>query len=296
MRHRPTLFIAALLSVTLFAPLPIAAEDGRVPVSKSTVEQKQLLVENMVTRSIAAKTISQSQDREAIAALSKAKSLIEDAKTAGAGGLYKKADDLLNEALKLVNDQARRLTLDTADAERAKTLFQLKRRAVETFLSAYQRVAASPTADSSQQSKSNAVWISAKLAEADATFKMGQTDKAQELLETAYERARELIRTMRAGQTLTRSLNFATAEEEYEYEIKRNDSFFALLEFAIVEKKPVGSIVERIHGNREKARAVRNTAEAMAKKGEHPHAITELNESTTILLQSIRMSGVFVPE
>ena len=101
---------------------------------------------------------------------------------------------------------------------------------------------------------------------------------------------------MRAGQTLTRSLNFATAEEEYQYELKRNDSLFALLEFAIVEKNPGGSVVERIHQNRDKARGLRRAAEGMAKNGDHPAAIAELNTSTKVLLQAIRMSGIFVPD
>lgn len=296
MRHCLARISAAMLGIAVLAAAPVAAETGpRVPATQSGVDEKWLLVESMAYRSVAAKTITASGDKEAIAALDKAKSLIGDAKAAGAGGQYKEANDKLNEALKLINDHARRLTLSSVGAERAKVLFERRRHAVETFLKAYERVSSDPKADASQLPKEHTGWIAEELAGADALFAKGQHERALEQLEAAYERTRGLIRSMRTGQTLTRSLNFATAEEEYNYEFKRNDSFFALLEFAIVEKNPSGSIVERIHQDRDKAREVRRTADALAKSGDFPGAITALNSSTNILLQAIRMSGIYVP-
>jgi len=296
MRFNSVLLSAAMFCMAIFTPPAIAAEPGpRVLADKPVVDQKVLLVENMAYRSIAAKTIAESGDGEAIAALDKAKGLIEDAKKAIAGALYMEADDKLNQALNLINDNAKRLTRTTVDAQRAKVLFERRRHAVETFLSAYERVSSDPKTDVSKLPKEHTAWIAEKLAEADALAAKGQHEKAQEPLEAAYERTRGLIRSMRAGQTLTRSLNFATVEEEYRYELKRNDSHFALLEFAIVEKNPLGSVVERIHQNRDKARKVREAAEAKAKEGNYPGAIGELNSSTEILLQAIRMSGIYVP-
>jgi len=296
MRHCLARISAAMLGIAVLAAAPVAAETGpRVPATQSGVDEKWLLVESMAYRSVAAKTIAASGDKEAIAALDKAKSLIGDAKAAGAGGQYKEANDKLNEALKLINDHARRLTLGSVGAERAKVLFERRRHAVETFLKAYERVSSDPKADASQLPKEHTGWIAEELTGADALFAKGQHERALEQLEAAYERTRGLIRSMRTGQTLTRSLNFATAEEEYNYEFKRNDSFFALLEFAIVEKNPSGSIVERIHQDRDKAREVRRTADALAKSGDFAGAITALNSSTNILLQAIRMSGIYVP-
>lgn len=296
MRRLRAIFSAMMICVAGIMGPAMAADGARVPTSQATVDQKRQLIENMVHKSVAAKTIAQSGDSDAIAALNKAKALVEEAKMAGAGGRYKEEDDKLNEALKLVNEHARRLTMGSAGAERAKVLYDRRRHAVETFASAYERVSSDPTAGSSQLPKGHAAWIAGKLAEADSVFAKGQHEKAQELLDSAYERTLGLIRTMRAGQTLTRSLNFATAEEEYLYELKRNDSFFALLEFAIVEKNPTGSVVERIRQNRDTARGVRGTAEGTAKTGDHATAITELASSTKMLLQAIRMSGIFIPD
>lgn len=288
---------ATMLCIVMNFATPYASAEQapRVTANKALVDEKKGMVENLALRSVAAKTIEASGDSEAIAALQKARSLIDDAGKISAGGQYKEADDKLNEALKLINDNARRLTLSTVDTERAKVLFERRRHAVETFLSAYERVSSDPNADVSQLPKEHTAWISEKLAEADAMAAKGLHEQAQDPLAAAYERTRELIRTVRAGQTLTRSLNFATVEEEYRYEIKRNDSHFALLEFAIVEMNPQGSIVERINQSREDARKIRTGAEAKAKGGDFPGAIGELGSSTKILLQAIRMSGIYVP-
>lgn len=273
-----------------------ADKAARLPANKAIVDMKKLLVENMAYKSTAAKSITESGDAEAIAALDSAKKMIDEAKVLGADSKFAEADEKLNAALKLINDHARRLTLHEVGGERAKVIYERRRHAVETFLNAYKRVSSDPNANSaSALPKEHQDWIAEKLAEADGLAAKGEHEKAQGPLEAAYERTRDLIRDMRAGQKLVRDLKFETPKEEYEYEVKRNDSHFALLEFAIVEKNPQGSIVTRIHQDRDKAKGVRKGAEAMADKGEYVEAIKELNTSTMMLLQAIRMSGIYVP-
>jgi len=100
---------------------------------------------------------------------------------------------------------------------------------------------------------------------------------------------------MREGKTLTRTLEFATAGEEYDYELGRNRSHFLLLQFALSEKTPAASVVGRIEENRKTAEGLRGAAEKRAAAGAHPEAIDLLNQSTNLLLKTIRMSGIFVP-
>ena len=100
---------------------------------------------------------------------------------------------------------------------------------------------------------------------------------------------------MREGQTLVRSLDFATAAEAYEYELGRNESHFMLLQYAKLENNPAGSVVGRIEQNHSEAERLRAEAEREAAGGGHAAAIGLLNQSTDLLLKAIRMSGVFVP-
>ena len=125
-------------------------------------------------------------------------------------------------------------------------------------------------------------------------------DKDQVLREVSEHGSEETeirgnVREIREGQTLVRALNFETAEEEYDYEMGRNQSHFMLLQFAYGDKKPVGTVVARINELRVIAEKFRSRAEMKAAEGAHAEAIELLNESTNRLLGAIRMSGVFVP-
>ena len=74
------------------------------------------------------------------------------------------------------------------------------------------------------------------MAEARGLAQSGRLEEANVLLDRAYKNARGDIREMREGETLTRTLNFSSAVEEYRYEHDRNDSHVMLLKFAIAEK------------------------------------------------------------
>ena len=100
---------------------------------------------------------------------------------------------------------------------------------------------------------------------------------------------------MREGKTLVRSLHFETAEAEYRYEHDRNDSHIVLLQFAIAEKNPPETRRARIEELRVQAADLRGQAEAKAQAGDHTGAIETLVDSTAVLLEAIRLSGVWVP-
>ena len=287
---------AAALSVLLLAAAPAAADqNGRVPANQEIIEQKAGLVENMAYRSVAARTIAESGDAAAVVALDEAKALIEEAKNSAAEGEYQTADAKLNQALGLINETVQRLSKAEVQGERSKEAFERRRHAVELFLESYQRVAADGESEATTPAAEHAEWIAGRLAEADAQAAAEDYEAAFKPLEEAYERTRELIRSIRTGQVLTRSLQFETAEEAYQYELKRNDSHFALLEFAIAEKNPQGSVVDRIEEYRLDAQAARKSAEGSARDGAFPEAIGDLNDSTSLLQRAIRMSGIFIP-
>jgi len=171
-------------------------------------------------------------------------------------------------------------------------MYDRRLKAVITFMSAYERVARE---GSSRAAARQAETIRALIGKAEGEAQNGRYEAAIEILDDAYTIARGDIREMRQGKTLTRTLDFATAEEEYDYELGRNRSHFLLLQFALSEKPPVGSVVGRVEGNRKTAEELRSAAEKKAAAGVYAEAIDMLNQSTGLLLKTIRMSGIFVP-
>jgi len=277
--------IAALLAAPAHA-------QNRVPADAATTGQKAKLVENLVTKSVSATRIEESGDATARSALAEARGLVAAAKSDLGEGAVETANQKLDQALALVNGEIRRLSGAEVRGAHDREMYQRRLTAVNTFLAAYQRVA---EGGSSRSAAKQAEILNDLVGKAEAEAGQGRYDEANEILNDAYVTARGDIREMRQGQTLTRALEFASPEEEYDYELGRNESHFLLLKFAMTENTPVGSVVDRISENRTAAEKLRAEAENKAAAGGFSDAIGLLNQSTELLLQSIRMSGIFIP-
>lgn len=271
----------------------VAQTDQRVPVDRATTQQKATFVENLVTRSVAAETIETKGDEAAKAKLARARQLVDQAKNEVADGRFEEANEKLDEALRLVNSETRRLSASDMKQQRDRDVYEKRHNSVEIFLSAYKRVAGEKAL--SAATAGHVAEIETMIGEAERLAESGRIGEANALLERAYLSARGDLREMREGDRLTRSLNFETAEEEYRYERDRNDSHVALLQYAISEKNPTQVRRARIEELRKDSLVSRNRAEEQAARGDYPAAIDALVHSTDTLLKAIRMSGVWIP-
>jgi hypothetical protein len=278
-------------AVLLAVSWPADAQQ-RVPTDPATTSQKAEFIGNLVSRSVSVNRIEESGDAAAMESLARARALVDQAKADLKGGAFEAANDKLDQALALVNSEVRRLSGDEVRGAHEHQMYDRRLKAVNTFLSAYERVAKE---GSSRAAARQAKAIRTLIGKAEGEAGNGRYEAAIEILDDAYVIARGDIRQMRQGKTLTRTLDFATAEEEYDYELGRNRSHFLLLQFALSEKTPAGSVVGRIDKNRKTAEGLRGGAEKKAAAGAYPEAIDMLNQSTGLLLKTIRMSGIFVP-
>jgi uncharacterized protein YfcZ (UPF0381/DUF406 family) len=112
------------------------------------------------------------------------------------------------------------------------------------------------------------------------------------VLDRAYLTARVSIESMRRGDTLVRSLNFASKREEYDYEIDRNDTHAMLIKVLLADRKDAAGAMAPFT---EKAATLRSEAEAQAKKGDHAAGIKLLEDSTRELVRAIRSGGIYIP-
>ena len=291
-RLAATLLLAAGLAAAGVPPAP-AQDAPRVPVEQATTQQKAEFVGNLVTRSVAAKTIEDNGDDAAKASLARARALVAEARSELAAGRYEAANGMLDEALRLVNTEARKLSETEVKGERLHEAYDKRRNAVAIFLAAYERVASDK--ELSAATAAQVAEIRRLVRAAEDLAAAGKIGEANDILDRAYVAARGDIREMREGQTLVRSLNFETPEAEYRYEHDRNDSHIMLLQFAIAEKNPPETRRTRIEELRVQAMDLRAEAEAKAQAGDHTDAIGTLVGSTDVLLKAIRLSGLWVP-
>jgi hypothetical protein len=286
-------FAVALIAIVAGGGGVLAQQSDRVPVDRKTTEQKATFVEHLVTKSVAVATIESSGDASAVANLEKARTLVTDARKELDGGDFKVANEILDEALAIVNKETRRLSKTRVGEKRTQEAYDRRLQSVKTFLEAYERVGG-------EENRTAAIDAEIKrinnlVGQAEAIAADGRIEEAKSVLDQAYLATRSNIKGLRQGTTLTRSLNFETAEEEYAYEIDRNESHFMLLNLALQRQPVAGSMMGRIDDLRGSAKQHRSGAESHAAKGAYAPAIDSLNQSTGALLKAIRMTGLFIP-
>lgn len=134
--------------------------------------------------------------------------------------------------------------------------------------------------------------IEGLVAQAEARAAAGQLDEARPLIDRAYLTARVSIESLRRGDTLVRSLQFASPREEYDYEVDRNDTHRMLIQMLLADRKDAASLMASFVA---RAAELRAQAEAAAARGEHGGAIKALEDATRELVRAIRAGGIYIP-
>lgn len=131
--------------------------------------------------------------------------------------------------------------------------------------------------------------------EADKLMRAGKIVEARAELDKAYHLIKISIESMRGGQTLVRSLNFATPEDEYHYEIDRNNTHKMLVKLFLSEKKVSAYGKKMADKSIKEANKLRAIADREARAKQFSKAIKLLEQSTKQLVRAIRSSGIYIP-
>jgi len=306
MMHK-TLAIALLLSSGLVAaqaqPVAPGAEQGsaasRLAASPTHVDKEQLAlrlesVSKLLDTSSAARQIESSKDPRAIAQREKAREVYKTARAAFDGGDFPKAARLLTETTVLMFEAVRFAAPEEVTGKKLEADFNARHESVKALLAAYKRIAAEKpgvkgvgeTVASIEKSEAAAL----KLAGA------GKYLEGRAELDRAYLIAKAGVSGLRGGDTLVRSLNFATKEEEYHYEVDRNETHQMLIKVLVEEKRAASpQLDQQVAAFLGKAKELRTAAEASAAAKDFAQAVKLLEESTAELVRAIRNAGVYIP-
>jgi hypothetical protein len=135
--------------------------------------------------------------------------------------------------------------------------------------------------------------IEALLAESRRLAAAGDVTAARGPLDQAYLLAKASVGSMRGGDTLVRSINFANKEEEYRYEVDRNDTHRMLIDVLGRDRGRQGD--PALEAAIREAGRLRAAAEEQAARGDYASGIRTLDESTRELVRAIRGMGVYIP-
>lgn len=262
--------------------------------TKESVEKRLSLVSTLIENSSAAKQVESSGDTAAKERQNKARDLHRQASDAYKAGDYSKASKLLDDSAKQMMGGVRLATPEQVTAGKKRADFDAKMESVNALLSAQKRIstekgAGKDSADTSRQ-------IEKLMQEAKDLAAANKFDEGRARLDQAYLLTKASVSSMRSGDTLVRSLNFANKEEEYHYEVDRNDTHQMLVKVLLDEKRESTPGLEKtVKGFTDKAADLRSQAEKLAGKKDFQGAIGLLEDSTKELVRAIRSAGIYIP-
>jgi hypothetical protein len=268
-------------------------------VSAAQAGSRSQSVEKLLQTSSAAQQIINSDNQAAKEKRMQAVALFEKAKQAETSGDEKRAADLLQQATKTMFEATR--MIEKGESFMAKYLrdFESRKASVEALCTAYENIAKekgiSSTGDDKLHSDLHS-FVHVRVDQAEVLKKDNRIQEGRKLLDEAYVAAKVAIEQQRGGETLVHALNFANSEEEYHYEVDRNDTHRMLVDVLLKEKMSKNSaaraMVNKYLG---KADELRKLADSQATGGEYENAVDTLEQSTKEIVRAIRSAGVYIP-
>ena len=261
---------------------------AQAPATAASIESRLASLETLIERSSAAQAVEKSTAPEAQAARSKAREALKAARAAPASGDEAAAERQLTEARQQMMQAVRVSAPGVRLAEQAKLDFERRLESTRALIAAQKRVSAEKGtgADAVRSAEQ-------RLEAALALREKGSMEAARAQLEESYLIARASLGSMRSGDTLVRSLTFETKEEEYRYEVDRNDTHQMLLRVLLDGRSQApGGQAAAAAG---RARGLRAKADELARRGDHAAAVRLLEDSTGELVKAIRAAGVYIP-
>lgn len=284
-------------SLALAAGLVLAlSAEGQVsqapaaPLDRAQLEKRLESVRTLLEKSSAAKQIEASGDQSARDQRNKALGLLQQARKALDDNDLPAAQKLLLEAPKVMTAGVRMAAPEQILNEKAKADYGSRRDSVKALLAAQKRIRGEK--GESSEAEQAAAEIEKMLSEADQLAAAGKLEQGRTVVDKAYLVAKASVGSMRSGDTLVRSLNFASKEDEYKYELDRNDTHKMLIKVLVDQKGGSNPMIDDLVS---KASKIREGAEVAAGKGDFQEGIRLLEDSTRELVKAIRGAGIYIP-
>jgi hypothetical protein len=276
-----TSLIGALLVLTV---LLAHAED------RDALERRLASVATLIESSSAAKQIESSGVPAAREKRDNARLIHREAAATLKAGDAAGATKLLDQAAREMMNGARLAKPEEVQGQKDKRDFDARMDSARALLAAQQRITTEKgnPAEAREATQRIEQWV----AQADKLAASGQWAEAKPIIDRAYLTARVSIEQMRRGDTLVRSLTFASKRDEYAYEIDRNDTHRMLVNLVLADKREATSMMQPLL---DKAAGLRKDAEAQAQRGDHDGAVKTLEDSTRELVRAVRAGGIYIP-
>ena len=285
-----TILSFALAGIALASGKAVAGPEA---ASAPDVSSRLVYVERLLTESSAAQKVDASGKPEAIEMKAQAQAHFDEARRLAESGDNEAAEAELRETIRLMTSAARAANGDAKVTQKQTDDYGTRKESVTALAKAHDRIATEKGEKDMNRTLQDKV--SADLAVSDELIAQGKGDEARAMLDETYEAVKTSLEGLRGGDTLVRELNFETPEDEYLYELDRNDTHRMLVEVLLAEKMQASPMKKTADGFIAKAGELREQAEAAAGRKKFEEAIDLLEASTKEFIRAIRSAGVYIP-
>lgn len=283
----------ARVALALCLCVAAAAAQNRTPPDRAQLERKLASTSTLIESSSGAKQIESSGVAAAAVQRDRARDLHRQAGEALRAGQLEAAAKLLDSASLAMFEGVRLAAPEQLAASKQLSDFEARMASTRALLDAQKRIATEKSAGARAGELTRRV--ESLMADAGELARGGRLVEARRTLDQAYLAVKAAIGNMREGDTVVRSLNFASKAQEYEYELDRNDTHRMLVQLLLKEKRGAAAVDAMVDQSVAAAAALRTQAEEQASRRDHEAAVKTLEQSTRELVKAIRGAGVYIP-
>jgi tetratricopeptide (TPR) repeat protein len=258
-------------------------------VTEAQVKQKLSYAEMLLASSPAVKRAAAGDNAEAKNLLAQANQQLADAKSALAGGDKAAAMQAVDETLRLVSVVGRMAPAEAGQDYKARYAELLDQ--LHGFDKSYQKNLARGISPKPGKELDKAAF-ERLVKEAEGFAAKEQYEEAVKQIKSANEMLTAALAALLESQTVVYDKNFATPQEEYEFELSRYGSYEELIPLAIEQRKPTEQTVATMNDLTKRAKEIHDEGVALAAKGDHKMAIMALQAATERLQQALHLAGV----
>ncbi len=262
-------------------------------LNKEQLEQRLVSVARLIEQSSLARQIETSGNAGAQERREKARATYRQAQQARDAGDLAAAARLAAESSALMFEAAKRAGRDESNGARQQADFDARLQSVQSLLAAQQRI--SEERSGVPQAAETGRRIEILVAEATRLRAANRTAEAEAVLNKAYLLAKAAVSSLRRGETLVRSVHFARPEDEYRFELDRNETHMTLIKALTLDNPRIEAADGALEGFVNRAAELRRQADEASRAGDHPVAIRRLEDSTRELVRAIRSLGINIP-
>jgi hypothetical protein len=256
----------------------------------AAIYNKVKLLDWLVHDSPVTKRIETSGDEEAAQQLKRAQDMWEQAVEHSEREEYELAEVHIDAGLKLMTRVSRKFKDQDREKQARIDLYKQVRGHVDMFVTAFDRIA-EEKGEADIGKLLDREKLDSLMSSAQSQYDDGDLVMANHLMRQAADLVDNALSDARHKEVLLHELSFESLEEEYAYEINRNESYVKLIDLMQEKDGPSQASASYVAKLIEQNAELRKEADALADKGNYEESIAILEQGTDKLSRALRVSG-----